>query len=240
MKRYTKTIILSVVLLVLIALITLVMIYDVDLLLFNNLSIAGIQNKKLSVENLMAQQTIEESNNMSSKTKLTQSKNAFDVAKQENENIDESTIAIVQEATKQEKYFIEYLWVVLGNYASANNVAISIVTPGSTTVQEETENTNGENTNTNTSNTTTTTTTTATQAETQTNTTQNTTTNAVTSITNGIKITIEGRYANVADFVFDVENDKSLRFKLDNIKMSYKGNNKIQATFDVLSLSVEK
>jgi len=55
---------------------------------------------------------------------------------------------------------------------------------------------------------------------------------------NGIKITVEGRYANIADFVFDVENDKSLRFKLDNIKMAYSGDNKVKATFDVLSLAV--
>ena len=64
--------------------------------------------------------------------------------------------------------------------------------------------------------------------------------NTNSTLRSGIKITIKGRYANVADFVFDVENDKSLRFKLDNIKMTYAGDNEIQATFDVLSLSVLK
>ena len=56
----------------------------------------------------------------------------------------------------------------------------------------------------------------------------------------GIKITVQGRYANVADFVFDVENDKSLRFRLDNIKMTYTENNAIQATFNVLNIKVKK
>lgn len=194
MKRYTKLIILSVVLLVLIALITLAMIFDVDLMLFRNLSIAGIQEKKLAVEVLMQRQTVEESNNTIAKSELQTSKNSFDVAKEDYENIDKSTIEIVQEATKEEKYFIEYLWIVLGNYATTNNVAINITTPGAG-AEGETAGT-------------------------------------------GVQITIEGRYSNIADFVFDVENDKSLRFKLDNIKMTYSGNNKVKATFDVLSLAV--
>ena len=54
------------------------------------------------------------------------------------------------------------------------------------------------------------------------------------------KLTVTGRYADVADFVFDVENDSSLKFKLDNIKMTYSKDNLIVASFDVLSLSVSK
>lgn len=222
MKKYQKTIIMSVVLLALIALITLVMIFDVDLVLFRNLSISGVQQKKLDVEELITKQTIEEVNNAQTRASLETSKNSFDVAKETYENIDESTISIVQEATKEENYFIEYLWIVLGNYATANNVAIDIHTPGSTVVQEKAEDkeNNKEDTNQTTNNT------------------QQTTTNVGSAIDNGIQIVIQGRYANVADFVFDVENDKSLKFKLDNIKMAYSGDNTIQATFDVLSLSV--
>ena len=220
MKKYTKLIILSVVLLVIITLITLAMIFDVDLLLFNNLSISSIQEKKLLVEDLMLKQQTEETNNTQAKQNLQSSKNSYDVAKQEYEAIDKSTIEIVQEATKEEKYFIEYLWIVLGNYATANNLGIKIVTPDSTVT----------NTNTNT----------VVNTGTSTGTTTNTTTSSLTAIKDGVKILVEGRYANVADFVFDVENDKSLRFRLDNIKMSYAGNNTIQAVFDVLSLSVLK
>ena len=203
MKKYVKLIILSVVLLVLIALITLAMIFDVDLVLFKNLSIAGIQEKKMTVEDLIDKQAKEETSNSNAKSELQKSKNAFDVAKENYENIDPSTIELVQEATKEENYFIEYLWIVLGNYATTNKVSINITTPGAT----------------------------------------NDTTNSSASsaaLKNVVTITIEGRYANIADFVFDVENDKSLRFKLDNIQMIYSGNNKVKATFDVLSLSVLK
>lgn len=219
-NKYNKLITLSIVLVLLIALITLAMIYEVDFVLFKNLSIAGIQEKKMSVETLMQKQTQEEANNATAKSTLQKSKNSFDVAKQEYENIDESTITIVQEATKEVKYFIEYLWIVLGNYANANGVDIAIITPGSTVAQNA-----DSSTNTNTGNTT----------DTNAN-----VSGSLSPLTSGVKISIKGRYANVADFVFDVENDKSLKFKLDNIKMTYSGNNQITATFDVLSLSVLK
>lgn len=225
MRKYTKLIILSVVLVVIIAIITLAMIFDVDLILFRNLSIAGIQKKKTNVEGLMVQQILEEQNNITEKTNLQKSKNEFDVAKEEYERIDEATIESVQEATKEEEYFIEYLWVVLGNYASANKVNISIITPGSTVANTE-ENINNSD-----------------QEQTvapEEDINQTVESDIDSSLNSGIKITVTGRYADVADFVFDVENDKSLRFKLDNIKMEYSGNNKIKATFDVLSLAVAK
>jgi len=224
MKKYTKLIVLSAVLLFIITLITLAMIFDVDLVIFKNLAISSIQQKKIDVEDLMIEQVKEETNNSNAKENLQNSKDSFDVAKQKYESIDESTITIVQEATKEEKYFIEYLWIVLGNYASANNVEINIITPGST-FEEKTQ--SNQNTTNNSQNSGTTGTTTNTN-------------NALTALSNGVKIRVEGRYANVADFVFDVENDKSLRFKLDNIRMAYAGNNTIQAIFDVLSLSVLK
>lgn len=230
MRKYTKLIVLSLVLVSLITLITLAMIFDADLFLFKNLSIAGIQEKKLAVEELMKKQATEEQNNLTEKENVEKSKNSFDVAKETYENIDDSTITIVQEATKEEKYFIEYLWIVLGNYASANEVSINIITPGSQAASNEaTDNSNKETTDA---------TADATADATGSISESITNSNTTTSVTSGIKITVEGRYANVADFVFDVENNKSLRFKLDNIKMNYSGNNRIKATFDVLSLSV--
>lgn len=219
MRKYTKLIVLSAALLGIIALITLAMTFEVDMFFFKNLSIAGIQEKKLAVEELIAKQILEEAINATAKAELQSSKNSFDVAKEEYENIDESTISIVQEATKEEKYFVEYLWIVLGNYATANKVDINILTPGATNVTTEDDKKETE------------------AGEVKTETESNNTTSALKS---GVKITIQGRYANVADFVFDVENDKSLRFKLDNIKMTYAGDNEINATFDVLSLSVLK
>lgn len=224
MRQYTKIIILSSILLVVIVLITLAMVFDVDLLLFKSLSIAGIQEKKLNVEMLIINQYQEEEKYLDAKNELQTSKNNFDVAKEAYENIDESTISIVQEATKEEKYFVEYLWIVLGNYATTNNVGINILTPGATNIVE-TDEKDEDNKDTDKK---------ANETEKKE---ENTTTATLKS---GIKITVEGRYADVADFVFDVENDKSLKFKLDNIKMTYSGDNKIEAMFDVLSLSVLK
>ena len=227
MRRYTKLIVLSVVLVLLIASITLTMIFDIDFMLFNNLSISTIQARELNADEMLENLNKEELNNTNAKQSLETSKKSYEKEKNTYENIDESTIEIVEDATKEEKYFIEYLWIVLGNYANSNGVDIGIVTPGATTESSST------NTNTNTN----------TNAGANfgqgvgSNTSTSTSTN--TSKT-GIKIAIEGRYANVADFIFDVENDKSLRFKLDNIQMTYVGNNEIKAQFDILSLSVLK
>jgi len=223
MGRYSKLIWLSVILLAIIAAITLAMTMDMDFMFFKNLSIAGIQEKQLVIESLMAKENIELGKNSGQKEQLQVSKNKFDVAKSEYESIDESTITIVQDATKEVKYFIEYLWIVLGNYATANKVEIDIHTPGSTISEPVKETEDGTETN-------------AYAIDTN-----STISSGVTTSSNtGIKISVKGRYANVADFVFDVENDKSLKFKLDNIKMDYAKDNKVLATFDVLSLAVLK
>lgn len=215
MKIYIKTIILSGVLLVLIALMTLAMIYDVDLFLFKNLSISSMKQKKVDLDALMLAQAKEQTNNKNAKNNLKSAKDSFDVAKQKYENISQETIELVQEATKEEKYFIEYLWIVLGNYATANNLGISIITPGSTADIDKNNSTNNSPI-------------------------VDSVVGTGSSNKDGIQIIVEGRYANVADFVFDVENDKSLRFRLDNIKMAYEEDNRIQATFDILSLAVLK
>ena len=230
MKQFTKIIVLSVVSLLFITLATLVMINDYDLGLFKTLSISGVSTKKAEIEELQNDLTVKEASYDSAKQSLETDKNSFDVAKEEYESIDESTISTVKEATKEESYFIEYLWVVLGNYATANNVGINILTPGATEVVDKKE-------------------------ENKTDETKKTETSAVTeeedetdeieqesagSSNDGIKITVVGRYANIADFVFDVENDKELRFKLDNIVMKYTKDKKISATFDIISLMVEK
>jgi len=121
---------------------------------------------------------------------------------------------MVKEATTDERYFIEYLWIVLGNYATENDLAINIITPGSSSSTITSESGDG-----------------------------NIITKPTidTSIRNdAIKLIVRGRYANVADFVYEVENDKELKFKLDNIKMTYTADNAIEATFNVLSLKVKK
>ena len=223
MKKYNKLIILSSVLFVIIVFLTLVMVFDFNALLFKNLSIAGIANEKEQVESLIQDKKNEDASYNSTLQELKNSENSYDVQKEAYENIPSSDIAIVQQATIDEKYFIEYLWVVLGNYAASNNLKIDIITPGSSyststeasdsEVPNNTELADGNKSN-------------------------NNTTVTTSGLKDRVKIVVKGRYSDLADFVFDVENDSSLRFKLDNIKMTYSGDNKVEATFDVLSLSV--
>ena len=63
-----------------------------------------------------------------------------------------------------------------------------------------------------------------------------------TSDANGdktLKINISGTYMNVSDFIFEVENDSELKFKLDNISMQPTGDG-VSATFDVKNMIIVK
>ena len=219
MRKYYKTIIFSVIMIALIVLITLVLTTDTDLLFIKNLSIAGISNRKEEVEVLKAEQTIEENNYSVAKNNLENTKNNFDVQKEKYDTTEESTKQLVKDAIVDEQYFIEYLWIILGDYATINNLDLDVVTPGSYSEGLGINYANPDTTDLTMKN------------SDHTNPTRN---------EDRIKIVVTGRYANVADFVFDVENDKNLRFKLDNINMTYSGENEIEAVFDVLSFSVKR
>ena len=222
MMNYKKILILTGILIVIIVLIALAMIYDANFILFRNLSIAGIGNTKENVESHIAEEKLEEANYSIAKSELKAQKSAYEVAKEEYDSIDNATLDAVKQAQIDEKYFIEYLWVVLGNYANSNNLTIDIITPGSVSYVQKEES----------------------DEKTQDKTGTDSTSQAgnvvqeVVAANNKIKIIVTGRYINLADFVFDVENDRSLRFKLDNIDMEYTSDNRVRATFDVLSLSV--
>lgn len=54
------------------------------------------------------------------------------------------------------------------------------------------------------------------------------------------KIKISGSYTNVAEFIYSIENDEELKFKLDNIKMEYVSGTTIRATFDVKDIVIVK
>lgn len=213
-KEYAKIIIMSVVLVLLLTGIVLMLVMDIDLGIFKSLSLANISDKKVSVDTLTQSELLEKIKHESKLDDLEKEKNAYEVSKEKFDKIDDSTIALVQEATTDEKYFIEYLWIVLGNYARDNDLLINIITPGSSSTSTETTGEDG---------------TTVSKPDIDT-----------TIAQDAIKLIVKGRYVNVADFVYEVENDKELKFKLDNIKMEYTTDNMIQATFTVLSLQVKK
>lgn len=54
------------------------------------------------------------------------------------------------------------------------------------------------------------------------------------------QIQVKGTYLNVASFIYDIENDSELKFKLDNIKMEYLSGNRIQAEFNVRDIAIVK
>ena len=61
---------------------------------------------------------------------------------------------------------------------------------------------------------------------------------SASDILGNLGLTVRGRYLDIVDFVFDIENDKELLFKLDNMNMTYDNDNKIVATFDILTMNV--
>ena len=156
------------------------------------------------------------------------------------------------------------MWIKLGNYAIKNNLSIVLVEPGgasdtsSATKTDSTE--SGETTSTPVSSSSQATTNQATTNQTTTNQTTDSTsqssasdtvqsanksddaTDTDTSDANGdktLKINISGTYMNVSDFIFEVENDSELKFKLDNISMQPTGDG-VSATFDVKNMIIVK
>lgn len=218
-KEYKKILILFVVLVILVISIAVVFTTDISLGSFKSAAIFTISAGKNELNGLIEREATVKAEHQSVLDSLETAKNEYDVQKEKFENIDQATVDLVKEATKDEKYFIEYLWITLGNYANDNNLLIDVITPGSTSAST------GEILN---------------GSEQDSNQVNQDSVLDTSIANNSIRIVVKGRYANVADFVYDVENDKELKFRLDNMKMVYKSNNQIEATFNILSLKVKK
>ena len=203
--------------------------------------------------------------------KLEGAEEEYNKQKNKYNSISDETIDIIKEATTEESYNIEYMWITLGNYAKKNNLEIVLVEPGGTATTNTSKDANSSSSNSNNATTTTTTTTTtntnnttanntATTSNTTTNntatnnTTTNNSTNSNATTTNNnstsdnttsssgsaLKVQLTGSYMNISDFIFEIENDTSLRFKLDNISMDYVEGTTIKTTFDVKNVVVNK
>lgn len=211
--------------------------------------------------------------------KLEGAEEEYNKQKNKYNSISDETIDIIKEATTEESYNIEYMWITLGNYAKKNNLEIVLVEPGGTATTSTSKDANSSSSNSNNATTTTTTTTTtntnnttanntATTSNTTTNntatnnTTTNNSTNSKATTTNNnqtstdgtnstsdnttsssgsaLKVQLTGSYMNISDFIFEIENDTSLRFKLDNISMDYVEGTTIKTTFDVKNVVVNK
>lgn len=208
----------------LIALFTLV---DLNLGIVDFSSVKGIIAKREQLLELESKLEKTENSYNNSKKELVTAQNGFTTAKNKYEAISDETINLIKEATTKENYDIEYMWIRLGNYASSNNLEIILVEPGGKNVATTQNSTQQDNTQQNSQDS---------ANKQEANSTTTTTTNSDTLMT----VTLQGSYLNVSDFIFEVENDKELRFKLDNIEMTYVEGTTIKAKFDVKNITVLK
>lgn len=261
----TKYIIISIILLAFGGLTAFFVMEDVDLGFFKISSVSTLMGKKTEVA--ASQKSVDEQESAYDSaiaTEKTEEKN-FKKAKEEYDAISDDTIKMINEATTEENYNLEYMWVKLGNYAKSNNLTILVTEPGGTAPSDESKSTaktpGGAVTSAATTAAGTTaadgtaTTTTPAAGTTAADGTAATTTPAVTgpvlsgtedaaaSATDGaatMKIQVKGSYMDISDFIFEVENDKALRFKLDNISIEYVSGTTIKANFDVKNLIIKK
>lgn len=263
-EEYKRTIIISIIDVIIILLIALLTLADINIGPIHLSSIKSIMAQDKKVKAAEAELDTAKTLYEAAVTGLESQKTKFEKEKGQYDAISDDTVNIIKEATAKENYSIEYMWIKLGNYAIKNNLSIVLVEPGgasdtsSATTTDVAE--SGETTSTPVSS--------SSQATTNQATTNQTTTNQATDSTsqssasdtvqsanksddatdtdtsdaNGdktLKINISGTYMNVSDFIFEVENDSELKFKLDNISMQPTGDG-VSATFDVKNMIIVK
>lgn len=218
--------------LILLLLFTLV---DVNLGIIKFSSIKSLINKHSEVSNVENDLIETELEYGTTVNRLETEQANFVKEKQKYAAITDETIGIIKNIKTEEKYSIEYMWIKLGNYARVNNLSLVMVEPGGseTTVTDKSKSSSN-----NTNKTTTASSDEINEIDPQVQ------QGALTTNTNKnptlFKIQVTGSYIDVSSFVFEVENDKELRFKLDNIVMEYVSGTTIKATFNVKNLIINK
>ncbi len=259
-QEYKKIMILSSITFIMFLLLLLFLFVDISLGPIQISSISTILNQYDKVTQAEEDLVATQNTHKSTLSVLEKSKKDYQNEKNEYETLSDETIRVIKEATMQEEYSIEYMWIRLGNYAKMYNLSIVLVEPGGSQEADSSNKSNQTNqtTTTNTADSTNTNTNSSTSTTNSTNNTSNTNTagntveqnnNNDNTLTNGntneregsiFKIQVSGSYMNVSDFVFAVENDNELKFKLDNISMEYLSGTSIKATFDVKNMVIKK
>lgn len=244
-RNNKKYIIVIAVLVVSIGMVVLFSLVDVNLGIFKIASVTTLLEQRVAINDSEAKLKQEESTYNTAINNIKTQQTKYKTEKTKYETISDDTINIINEATTEENYNIEYMWVKLGNYAKSNNLTLIVTEPGGTVTQTPT--TTDAKTTTGTTATTATNTTTPIAGATTTtpNTTGMTGTATQTptptgSTTQALRIQVKGSYIDVSDFIFEVENDKDLRFKLDNISIEYVSGTTIKVNFDVKNLIIKK
>lgn len=258
-EEYKRTIIISIIDVIIILLIALLALADINIGPIHLSSIKSIMAQDKKVKAAEAELDTAKTLYEAAVTGLESQKAKFEKEKGQYDAISDDTVNIIKEATAKENYSIEYMWIKLGNYAIKNNLSIVLVEPGgasdtsSATTTDSTE--SGETTSTPVSSSSQATTNQTTTNQATDSTSQSSASDTVqsanksddatdtdTSDANGdktLKINISGTYMNVSDFIFEVENDSELKFKLDNISMQPTGDG-VSATFDVKNMIIVK
>lgn len=182
---------------------------DLDLILFKIYTTKSLEDKKIELEQKMAELENTRVQHKNALNSLESAKSAYSEEKNRYEAISEETLSMINNATSGDEYNLEYMWVSLGNYAKQNNLSIVLYEPGaSTTINNENASAIDQN--------------------------------VAGRSTENMRVKVTGTYLNVAEFFYQVENDRQLRFKLDNIRMEYLSNNNIAAIFEVKGLVLNK
>lgn len=230
-KNKLITLIVScVVLILLLLLVTFMLINDSEVLGIKVSSIKTLLGLNEKINEATENYETEKTNYNSTIKKLETAKDEYAKEKTKYDAISQETIEMIKQAIKKEQYNIEYMWIKLGNYAKTNNLSIVLVEPGGSgsssqesKVSDETSKSSVES-----------------SSDTKENIEKTSTNSPITSSSDTLKVEITGNYLNISDFIYEVESDTELRFKLDNISMEYVGNNNIKATFDVKNLIMLK
>lgn len=242
-----KMIIISSILGVTVILIVLLMLLGANLIIVKIPSISSLVGEYGLVKKSEKDLSTAQGTYYTTVSNLEKAESDYDKQKNKYNSISDETINVIKEATTEESYNLEYMWIKLGNYAKKNNLEIVMVEPGGKQITNTNNNSSnsGSSTDNTDSNSTTTTTTTTTSSSTTNNSTNSSTntssdTSASTSSSSALKIEVKGSYMNISDFIFEVENDTSLRFKLDNISMDYVKGTTIKASFNVKNIVINK
>lgn len=228
-----KMIIVSVILAISIILLLACILLGVNMGFFKILPVSSIIKEYASVKASELTLTMTQNSYYSTIKTLENSKTEYNKEKNKYNSISDETIEVIKEATTEEIYNLEYIWIKLGNYALKNNLEIVMVEPGGEDLSSSKSDENSNKT---------TTTTTNNNNTTKTNEEEDkTTTKDDTSIDpTALMVQVKGSYMNTSDFIFEVENDIALRFKLDNISMDYVSGSIIKTSFNVRNVVVNK
>jgi septal ring-binding cell division protein DamX len=229
-----------IVVLAIIGLVVSIFFIDLDLGIFKVVSKDTLLSQYKSIKDLDTNLLNAKTNYDNSIKSVENSKTDFTKQKEQYEAITDDTISIINEATTDEKYNIEYMWIKLGNYAKSNNLSLALVEPGGSTQTATPASTDTATPTVPTTDKTTTSGGIATTPGGTTTAPTGTTDTSSGAASDELTISVVGNYTDVSSFIFELENDQELRFKLDKIKMEYAGSNEITASFAVKALKFIK